>query len=53
MLEHLPSFILADLALFHRALCGEDVVAPSALRRRRMSGPHAHARSEDAASEDA
>lgn len=30
----LPSLLEADVALFRRALAGEDVLAPSALRRR-------------------
>lgn len=31
----LPDLLRADVALFRRALAGEDVLAPSALRRRR------------------
>ena len=43
----LPDFIVEDLALFHRAQKGEEVVAPSAVTRRRSSTP-ASSRSERA-----
>lgn len=35
----LPDFVVEDLAKFHRALAGEEAVAPSALTRRRTSSP--------------
>lgn len=34
MLQHLPGYLADDLALFRRALDGEEVVAPAAVRRR-------------------
>ena len=40
MLSALGRFIADDLALFKRALGGEDVVAPSSLRRRSEPTPH-------------
>jgi DNA-binding NarL/FixJ family response regulator len=39
VLEQLPQMLLQDLALFRRALAGEDVVAPSALVRRNDAPP--------------
>jgi DNA-binding NarL/FixJ family response regulator len=39
VLERLPQLLLHDLALFRRALAGEDVVAPSALVRRTSTPP--------------
>lgn len=39
MLDELSSFIVEDLALFRQALSGEEIVAPSALTRRRTSAP--------------
>ena len=36
-IHRLPDYLEEDLALFRRALTGEDVVAPSALSRRRTS----------------
>jgi DNA-binding NarL/FixJ family response regulator len=39
MLTSLPDYLQTDLALFRRALSGEDVVAPSALVRRPRTTP--------------
>jgi DNA-binding NarL/FixJ family response regulator len=39
MLTSLPTYLTNDLALFRRALAGEDVVAPSALVRRPRTTP--------------
>lgn len=39
MLTSLPGYLQTDLALFRRALAGEDVLAPSALVRRPRTTP--------------
>jgi DNA-binding NarL/FixJ family response regulator len=39
MLTSLPRYLQADLAVFRRAIAGEDVVAPSALVRRGRRRP--------------
>jgi hypothetical protein len=39
MLTSLPTYLQTDLALFRRALEGEDIVAPSALVRRPRTTP--------------